>query len=85
MNKPAVKSIKVKYFASLREQAAIAEESLSTSLATYRELYQFLANQYHFSLADTLIKVAVDDEFADLDDAIQANVCIVFIPPVAGG
>jgi len=78
-------SVTVKYFAALREAALIPEATISTQALTYRGLYRELARQYGFSLPEAAIRVAIDDDFADLDDDIRPGVTVVFIPPVAGG
>lgn len=79
------KTITIKYFASLQELARADEEIISTDLSNYRELYQFLASKYSFSLSDQQIQLAVNDNFADLDQMIENDDYVVFIPPVAGG
>ncbi|MBD2653631.1 molybdopterin converting factor subunit 1 [Synechocystis sp. FACHB-383] len=79
------KSIKLRYFASLQEQAKIAEENLITDLNTYRELYDLLSERYRFNLSSTQVKVAVNDEFTTMENIILDQSTIVFIPPVAGG
>lgn len=79
------KSITLRYFASLQDQTNLGEENITTSLQTYAELYQFLAEKYNFPLAIGQIKVAVNDEFVDLGQSIVDQATVVFIPPVAGG
>ncbi|BFM38957.1 MoaD/ThiS family protein [Synechocystis sp. LKSZ1] len=78
-------SVTVKYFAALREAALIPEETIHTEASTYRGLYRELTTQYGFSLPEDAIRVAIDDDFADLDDDLKSGVTVVFIPPVAGG
>ncbi len=79
------KSIKLRYFASLREQAKTVEENLITDLNTYQELYEFLAKRHGFNLSADQVKVAVDDEFTTMESTILNQSTVVFIPPVAGG
>jgi molybdopterin synthase sulfur carrier subunit len=79
------KSIKLRYFASLQEEAKIAEENLVTNLNTYQELYDFLAKRHGFNLSSSQVKVAVNDEFTTMENAILDQSTVVFIPPVAGG
>lgn len=85
MPKSALKTVNIRYFASFEEQAKTKNETITTELNTYRELYHFLMNKYNFNLTDNLIKIAVNDEFSDLDYPIEDQVSLVFIPPVAGG
>ncbi|AIE74573.1 MULTISPECIES: molybdopterin converting factor subunit 1 [unclassified Synechocystis] len=79
------KSIKLRYFAFLQEQAKVAEENLVTDLDTYQELYELLSRRYGFNLSPSQVKVAVNDNFADMDEVILDRSTVVFIPPVAGG
>ncbi|QHV00973.1 molybdopterin converting factor subunit 1 [Synechocystis sp. CACIAM 05] len=79
------KSIKLRYFASLQEQAKVAEESLVTKLNTYQELYDSLAERHGFNLSSSQVKVAVNDEFTTMENTILDQSTVVFIPPVAGG
>ncbi|MBE9176732.1 molybdopterin converting factor subunit 1 [Synechocystis salina LEGE 06155] len=79
------KSIKLRYFASLQEQAKTAEENLTTDLNTYQELYDFLSAHHGFNLSSAQVKVAVNDEFTTMENMILDQSTIVFIPPVAGG
>lgn len=78
-------SVTVRYFAALREAALIPEETISTQSLSYRGLYRELADKYGFSLPESAIRVAIDDDLAELDDDIRPGVTVVFIPPVAGG
>jgi len=80
-----MKTIKVRYFAILQEQAQQSEEIIITDLQTYGELYQFLADQYRFSLSLSQVQVAVNNQFSQLTEQIADQAQIVFIPPVAGG
>jgi len=77
--------IQVQYYAVLREQAGRSEEALQTAAATPVDLYRELQARYGFSLPQTLLRVAVNDEFCDWDRALSTGDRVVFIPPVAGG
>lgn len=80
-----MKSIKVKYFAMLRDKTNLVEEDLETELSTYRDLFQMLTNKYNFDLPESLVQVAVNNEFCRLDDQILDHSIVAYIPPVAGG
>ncbi|MFT4554295.1 MAG: molybdopterin converting factor subunit 1 [Chlamydiales bacterium] len=80
-----VKEIHVRYFAALKEQAGISQESLKTSATTARELYRDLEKSHRFSLSEKHLKVAVNQEYQDLDYCLHSGDSLVFIPPVAGG
>jgi molybdopterin-guanine dinucleotide biosynthesis protein A len=81
----ATRSIRVQYFALLREQAHCSEESVDTAAATPRELFLELKARHAFTLPADMLKVAVNTEFADWSQPLQAGDTVVFIPPVAGG
>ena len=81
----APREIEVRYFAVLRERAGTARETVSTAAATAAELYDELATRHDFGLPRTMLRVAVNDEFADWSQALAAGDRVVFIPPVAGG
>jgi len=79
------KTIRVQYFALLREQAGRSDESLSTSAGNPRELYEELRKRYPFTLAPEMLRVAVNTEFGDWAQPLSNGDSVVFIPPVAGG
>jgi len=77
--------ITVQYYAILREQAGRSTETVETAGATAAGLYAQLAAHHHFTLARTVMKVAINGEFADWDTMLNNGDHVVFIPPVAGG
>lgn len=79
------KSVHIQYFAILREQRNAAEESLETSAASPRDLYESLRAKHQFSLDADRLRVVINEEFADWDAPLNDGDRIVFIPPVAGG
>lgn len=81
----AGKTIRVQYFAALREQAGRSEEVLETLATTPATLYDELVVTRSLKLAPALLKVAVNAEFVDWDFPLSDGDRVVFIPPVAGG
>ena len=79
------KQIQVQYFAVLREQRGLSQETLSTIAKTAKDLYAELHNKHNFKIPPNLLKVAVNNEFKDWNTEIKSNDTVVFIPPVAGG
>jgi len=79
------KTLRVQYFALLREQAGRSDESVVTNARTPRELYEELKARYPFSLGQEMLRVAVNTEFADWSHPLKDGDTVVFIPPVAGG
>lgn len=81
----AGKTLRVQYYAILREQAGRSEETLDTSAATPTELYAQLRQRHPFQLEPAQLKVALNSEFADWATPLKHGDTVVFIPPVAGG
>jgi molybdenum cofactor guanylyltransferase len=84
-NDAPARDIRVQYYALLREQAGRSDETLSTRSRTPRELYAELRARYPFTLPVEMLRVAVNAEFGDWGQPLQAGDAVVFIPPVAGG
>jgi molybdenum cofactor guanylyltransferase len=78
-------TIRVQYFAILREQAGRSEETLDTLAATPAELYEELRARHPFQLSPAQLKVAVNSDFSDWRAPLRHGDVVVFIPPVAGG
>ena len=79
------RTLRVQYFALLREQARCSDETVVSTAATPRELFAELTARHGFSLPAQMLKVAVNTEFADWSRPLTAGDTVVFIPPVAGG
>ena len=78
-------AITVQYYAILREQAGRSSESLDSRAISAQELYRELATRHGFTLPQSLMKVAINGEFAVWDCVLNDGDHVVFIPPVAGG
>jgi molybdopterin-guanine dinucleotide biosynthesis protein A len=79
------REIRVQYYALLREQAGRSTETLQTQARTPRDLYNELRARYPFTLPPEMLRVAVNAEFGDWAQPLEAGDAVVFIPPVAGG
>ena len=83
--------MKVLYFAWLRTRIGSAEEEVAppADVTTVRALIDWLRAQsasHGEALADTdVVRVAVNYEFAGLDDPVAAGDEVAFFPPVTGG
>ena len=78
--------ITVLYFASLADKAQQGQQQLDLEdNLSLSELYAQLKQQHGFELDTAKVRVAINDEFASWDDAINDGDTIAFIPPVAGG
>jgi len=81
----AGKRVTVEYFAVLREQRAVASETVATSARTARDLYEELRQRHGFALEARGLRVAVNGDFAPWERELADGDRLVFIPPVAGG
>jgi len=77
--------LRVLYFASLRDAAGIASESIESDAATLEALYTALRERHGFALPSSALRVAVDGAFARWSDVPTAGSEVAFIPPVSGG
>lgn len=78
--------VHVQYFAMLREQRGLAEETLVTSAASPAALYRELQSKHRFSLPVARMRAAVNDDFVPVETvALREGDRVAFIPPVAGG
>jgi molybdopterin-guanine dinucleotide biosynthesis protein A len=81
----SAKTVRIQYYAILREQAGRSEETLDTNAATPAELYAQLRQRHPFQLDPVHLKVALNSEFGDWQTPLKHGDTVVFIPPVAGG
>jgi molybdopterin converting factor subunit 1 len=79
------KTIQIQYFALLREERGLTEETIQTGLTTARQLFDELKTKHQFSLGRERLNLAVNEEFQPWDTVLKDGDAIVFIPPVAGG
>jgi len=78
-------NVSIRYFAQLREQRGLSEESVGTEAKTAARLYQELASRHSFTLRIGDLKVAINDAFASWKSPLKDGDTIVFMPPVVGG
>jgi molybdopterin synthase sulfur carrier subunit len=83
--------MKLLYFAWLRQKIGSAEESVAPppEVATVGALLVWLATRgpgYAEALKDlSVVRVAVNQEFAQAGDAVKAGDEVALFPPVTGG
>ncbi|MBF0144625.1 MAG: molybdopterin converting factor subunit 1 [Magnetococcales bacterium] len=78
------------YFAWVRERIGFGEERviLPEQVRTVAQCIQFLRSmdaKHDEALADPSLRVAVNQEYAQLETAITDHDEIAFFPPVSGG
>ncbi len=78
-------TLRIQYFALLREQRGLNDESLETGATTPTELYEELRARHAFTLPADRVRAAVNGEFVAADATLKSGDTVVFIPPVAGG
>jgi len=83
--------MKVLYFAWLRQKIGVGEESVEppAEVADVRALVAWLKTRgpgYEQAFQDLgAIKLAVNQEYADLDHPVKRGDEVAFFPPVTGG
>jgi len=78
-------SVRVLYFASLRDAAGVDRETVAGDVGDLRALYVDLQRRHGFALPVERVRVAVDGEFARWEDPVPDGSEVAFIPPVSGG
>lgn len=84
-------NMRVLYFAWLRERVGLAEETVSPppEVRTVADLIVWLRGRgdvYETALADpSIVRVAVNQDYARPDHPVQAGDEIAIFPPVTGG
>ena len=82
-------ALDVLYFAWLRERIGQPRERITTEAATVRELVMELAglDEWHAAALSDLsaVRVALDQELADLDAPLTGVREVAFFPPMTGG
>lgn len=83
--------MRILYFALLRERVGMAEETVSppAEVRTVAELIAWLrgrSEQHEAALANSaLVRVAVNQDYAQPGDPVRPGDEIAFFPPVTGG
>ncbi len=79
------KTVRVRYFAILREQRGVGEETVATGASTAAGLYEELRALHRFTLSAGSLRVAVNGDFAPWSAGFRDGDELAFLPPVAGG
>lgn len=80
-----MKSVSIRYFAKLREERGLSEETRQTKSLILKDLYEELQSDFGLSLSVDSLKAAVNGDYQAWDYQLQESDEVVFIPPVAGG
>ncbi|WP_369902210.1 molybdopterin converting factor subunit 1 [Bacillus manliponensis] len=76
--------ITVLLFAHLQEEANQNELQIEVANVSVIRLKEQVAKEYNLSLSSNTM-VAINEEYANEDDIVQAGDVVAFIPPVSGG
>jgi molybdopterin converting factor small subunit len=79
------KTITVRYFALFRENAGVAEETISTDAHTAGDVFEETRPRHSSSEPTGHCKVAINDEMAEWDSPVNDGDSVLLFPPVAGG
>ncbi|MFD2172715.1 molybdopterin converting factor subunit 1 [Rhodobacter lacus] len=81
--------VEVLYFAWLRERVGVARESVETSAVSVADLVEELKARdprYAAAFGDTsVVRVALDQDLADISAPLAGVKEIAFFPPMTGG
>ncbi|MEO6968186.1 MAG: molybdopterin converting factor subunit 1 [Rhodanobacteraceae bacterium] len=73
------------YFASLRDTAGRAEETVASEARDPRALYAEVAARHGLTQPIAQLRIAVNGGFASLDHVLADGDEVAFLPPVSGG
>ncbi len=80
-----MKRISLQYYALLREQRGLADETLETDADTPGRLYEELRNRYGFPGREESFGIAINDTLAMWEDELSDGDTVVFLLPFGGG
>ena len=80
-----MKTLTVRYFALFRDNAGVAEETLTIDAATAADVFAATADRHGSSEPIGHCKVAINDEMADWNSTVSDGDVLLLFPPVAGG
>ena len=78
-------NVTVRYFAAFREAAGLETEQAQTGASTTGELFAECQARHGGLQNFTASLVAINDEMAQWESAIEEGDEVLFFPPVAGG
>ena len=81
----STRRLHVRFFAVLREQAGCSALEVETTAPTPAALYAELQSKYPLTFPVTLLRVSINERYAEMTTPVATGDRVVFIPPVAGG
>ena len=80
-----MKSLTIRYFALFRENAGLAEESVSLDAKTAANVFALLKHRHGSTEPLGHCKVAINDVITDWNASVSDGDTVLLFPPVAGG
>lgn len=80
-----LKTIRIRYFAELKEKAGRDNEEVATDIVDLKGLFEFVASKRGFVADTRSVRVAVNARYVDWKSSFADGDTVVFIPPVSGG
>ena len=77
--------IKVKLFGIARDIVGQNTLELDSTYTSVNELLEQVRSEYPEFVKLTSLLVAINEEYAEMDDPINENDVVALIPPVSGG
>ena len=77
--------IDIRYFASLRDAAGTATETVDTDAKDLAALYAQLQARHGFAMPIDRLRASLDGAFARWDTPLRDGADVAFLPPVSGG
>jgi len=77
------KTLRIQYYASLREVCGSALETRKTMARTATDLYEELQRAYKIKIPKVLIHLAINNQFSDWNVNLRDGDCIALLPPGA--
>ena len=65
--------VTIKYFAMLKEETNLSEETIETSANNVYDLYLELQKKYSLTLSPDVVKVSKDEVFVDWQTPLRAD------------
>jgi molybdopterin synthase sulfur carrier subunit len=78
-------TLRVGYFAILREQRGLSHETLVTEHLDAASVYEELRARHGLQLPRERIRVSINGEMAPWPAPVSSGDELVFIPPISGG
>lgn len=79
------KTVRLEFFAQIREDLGTAAESFQTECTTAAELYDELEAKYRFRSTRSVTRVAINEQLTSWESPIHDGDTVVFLTPFGGG